>query len=119
MLVLPVGAHRHDTIARDRFQEWIRAHINTWFAFTRKLQLGIAKEDIILVTGFHRTRSWFNVTFNELKGIGEFSLGFEISGPVGADVQWQILTPPTPVGVYNQGPSGVVRGTQIVRADGY
>ncbi|KAI0285652.1 hypothetical protein BC826DRAFT_114407 [Russula brevipes] len=39
-------------------------HIDRWFAFARQLRLGIDNmEDIILVTGCDRTRSWTNVAF--------------------------------------------------------
>ena len=113
-----MGAHIEDTIARDRFQEWIRAHIDTWFAFTEQLDLGVAMEDIILVTGFHRTRSWCTVAFNEVQSDEQFSLGFEVSGPERANVKWQTPTS-SPGASYNLGPSGKVRGTQIVWADGY
>jgi len=39
-------------------------HIDRWFAFARRLGLGIEQmEEIILVTGCDRTRSWTNVAF--------------------------------------------------------
>jgi hypothetical protein len=39
-------------------------HIDSWFAFARNLGLGIEEmEEIILVTGCDRTKSWTNVAF--------------------------------------------------------
>ncbi|KAI0291208.1 hypothetical protein B0F90DRAFT_1778937 [Multifurca ochricompacta] len=66
ILSLPVQAQRQDTVARGEFGRWIVKHINLWFAFTQELGLGLNRmEDIILVTGFHRARSWANIAFSE------------------------------------------------------
>ena len=115
MLALPVAARRQDTIIRDHFREWIITHIDTWFAFTQRLKLGIEMEDIILVTGFHRTGSWSNVTFNEVRSKAKFSLGVEVPGTVGASVNWQASDLRIQGAVHNQGPSGGVCGTHIAR----
>jgi hypothetical protein len=65
-LYLPVDAQSQDTIARRDFGEWVIKHIDCWLAFARRPGLGIEKmEEIILVTGCHRTKSWFNVAFLE------------------------------------------------------
>ena len=76
-------------------------------------------EDIILVTGFHRTRSWSNVTFNEVQTKATFSLGVEVPGTVGANVNWKASKLRIQGAVHNQGPSGGVCDTHIARDDGY
>jgi hypothetical protein len=41
-------------------------HIDQWFAFVKRLGLEIDRmQDIILVTGCHRAKSWVNVAFSE------------------------------------------------------
>lgn len=57
-------AQRKDTIARGDFGKWIIKHVKSCFSFAQKLGLGLVRmEDIILVTGCHRTKSWANITF--------------------------------------------------------
>ncbi|KAF8263068.1 hypothetical protein EI94DRAFT_1741941 [Lactarius quietus] len=65
VLYLPVSAQREDTISQHRFRKWISRHIDSWFAFSQHLDLGIEMEDITLVTGCHRTRSSSNIVFYE------------------------------------------------------
>ena len=44
--------------------KWIVKYIDSWFAFSRKLGLGIEQmEEIILVTGCDCARSWTNIAF--------------------------------------------------------
>lgn len=63
-LSLPVNARREDTLAKGAFGEWIVQNIDRCFALTQDLQLGIEQmEEIILVTGCDRTKSWTNVAF--------------------------------------------------------
>jgi len=64
VLYLPIRAKREDTIARTKFGKWIIKHIDRWFAWARQLEPEVDRmEDIILVTGTHRTRSFTNVAF--------------------------------------------------------
>ncbi|KAH9049753.1 hypothetical protein EDB83DRAFT_1384873 [Lactarius deliciosus] len=64
VLCLPIPATRNDTVAREAFGKWMIKHIDGWFAWARKLELGIVWiKDIVLVTGTHRTRSCINVAF--------------------------------------------------------
>src|SRR6266702_2744226 len=64
VLCLPIKAKREDTVASTKFGKWIIGHIDRWFAWARQLELGVDRmEDIILVTGTHRTRSCGNVAF--------------------------------------------------------
>ena len=64
VLCLPLQATGKNTVARTDFGKWIVKHIDCWFAWARHLGVGIDRmEDIILVTGTHRTRSCTNVAF--------------------------------------------------------
>jgi hypothetical protein len=109
ILSLPVPALRQDTLARGYFAEWIVKNIDVWFAFTRRLGLGITRmADIVLVTGCHLARSWTNIAFPEGGREEEkVSFGVRVSGV--SNVQWRF--PPEDVqGVaLNLGPSGQVR----------
>jgi len=50
-LSLPVTARREGTLAQGDFGRWMVKHIDNWFAFSRKLGLGIENmEEVILVT---------------------------------------------------------------------
>jgi len=90
VLSLPVTARREDTRARGHFRKWITSHIDSWFAFTQELGLGIEMEDIVLVTGCHRTRSWSNIAFNEFQANARLSLGVDVAGALGASVNWRV-----------------------------
>lgn len=89
MLSLPVEAHREDTVARGDFGRWIVKHINSWFAFARRLGLGIEQmEEIVLVTGCHRTRSWTNVAFLENPVDVQISFGVEVVDGPDPSLKW-------------------------------
>jgi hypothetical protein len=103
ILSLPLPARRQDTLARGDFGKWMVKHIDLWFAFTRRLGLGITRmEEIVLVTGCHLARSWANIAFLESRGEEQVSFGVRVS------VEWRF--PPEEVqGVAsNLGPSGKV-----------
>ena len=120
MLSLPVPAQCKDTIARGDFRKWIVRHIDSWFAFTRRLGLGIDKMgDIILVTGRHRTRSWTNVAFFESQANARASFGVRITNDVSTRVNWSVSHERIHGGVLSQGPSGPVRGTKLAKAHEY
>jgi len=66
VLSLPVQVSCEDTVALGDFGKWIIAHIDIWFSWAQQLGVGINRvEDIVLVTGAHRTKSWTNVVFLE------------------------------------------------------
>jgi hypothetical protein len=119
VLSLPVTARCEDTLTLGHFRKWIIRHIESWFAFTQAHGLGLAMEDIVLVTGCHRTRSWSNITFNEVQADARFSLGVEVTGALGANVNWRASSFRTQGAVLSHGPSGEVRGTQISRTNEY
>lgn len=108
ILSLPVPALRKDTLARGYFGQWLVKNIDGWFAFTRRLGLGITRmADIVLVTGCHLARSWTNIAFPEGREEEQVSFGVKVSGV--CNVEWRF--PPEDVqGVaLNLGPSGKVR----------
>ncbi|KAI0256133.1 hypothetical protein BJV78DRAFT_1278679 [Lactifluus subvellereus] len=125
VLSLPVQAQRKDTIAREAFRQWIVKHIDRWFAFTKQLELGIDQmEDIILVTGCHRTRSSTNVAFFESQADAQVSFGVEVAGNPSNMITWQFSREQTQGAVLNRGPSGTdlaedqcifIRGFRVTR----
>ena len=77
-------------------------------------------EDIVLVTGCHRTRSWTNTTFNEVQTNTQLSLGVEV-GALGASVNWQVSNRHIQGAVLGHGPSGEVchascKGQRILKS---
>lgn len=102
-----MNARREDTLTRKHFREWITKHIDTWFAFAQELGVGIEMEDIILVTGCHRTRSWSNIAFSEVHSDAQISLGVDV-GPVNASVSWRISSLHIHGAVLSHRPSGEV-----------
>ncbi|KAH9032021.1 hypothetical protein EDB85DRAFT_2114962 [Lactarius pseudohatsudake] len=88
VLSLPVTARREDTISLGHFRKWILKHIDSWLAFAHELGVGIEMEDIVLVTGCHRTKSWTNTVLNEVQTNVQLSLGVQV-GASGASVTWQ------------------------------
>ncbi len=49
VLCLPIQAKKEDTVASEDFGKWIIRHIDRWFAWARRLGLGIDRmEDITL-----------------------------------------------------------------------
>jgi hypothetical protein len=85
ILSLPVPAQRKDTTARRAFAKCIIKHIDAWFAFARECDLGISREDIILVTGCHLARTWATIAFQE-RG-EQIAFGVQVSGV--SNAAWQ------------------------------
>lgn len=110
-------AQREDTLGRGDFAKWITSHIDSWFACTRRRGLGVEKmEDIILVTGRHRTRSWTNIAFHESLADAQVSFSVQVTN-VGASsgVNWQVERRNIRGAMLSQGPSGVVCGAGLKR----
>jgi len=84
-------------------------HIDSWFDFFQSLKLGIEfMEDIVLVTGWHRTRSCTNVVFLDSGDGAQVSFGVRV-GASGANIEWQFSREHIRGVVVNRGPSGNVR----------
>ena len=109
VLSLPVHAQRQDTLAREAFGKWMVSHIDRWFAFARQLELGIEQmEELILVTGCDRARSWTNVAFLKNQSDAQVSFGVDVHSLEGR-ISWQFSPDRILGAVLNQGRSGKVR----------
>ena len=88
---------------------WIVKHIDNWFAFAQRLELGIEHmEEIILVTGCDRTRSWTNVAFLENQVDAQVSFGVRVEGP-NTSINFQFSPENARGAVLRNGPEGTVR----------
>ena len=82
-------------------------HIDSWPAFARKLGLGIDQmEDVILVTGCDRARSWTNVAFLGNQSDAQVLFGVKVEGP---SINFQFSPEHVRGAVLRQGPEGTVR----------
>jgi len=110
LLFLPVDARRENTLAMGDFGEWMLKHIDNWFAFARRLGLGIGQmEEIILVTGCDRTKSWTNATFLGSNVDARVSFGVNAVGGPSASVNFRFSPQNVRGAVFNRGPEGRVR----------
>ena len=71
-------------------------------------------EDILLVTGCHRTRSSSNIVLYENQVNSQVSCGVQVPGIIGTTVNWQVSSQYTRGTMVNHGPSGEVCGAEIV-----
>src|SRR6266850_3184889 len=117
VLSVPVRAQRQDSLARRDFAKWMVKHIDTWFAFARRLAFGIEQmEEIILVTGRDRTKSWVNVAFLGCEADAQGSFGFKVVPDlVGDSIEWQLCPGKVRGAVLNKGPGGKVRWSVICK----
>ena len=108
--------HREDTVAGGEFAEWMVKHIDRWFSFAKNLHPEIERmEDIILVTGCHRTKSWANIVFQENRR--GFHRGYPTQemlpfpGSPSSDLRvlWQFSGGPGQTEILNIMPNGKVR----------
>ena len=70
-------------------------------------------EEIVLVTGCHRTRSWSNIVFNDVQGDVQLSLGVQVTSALGVSVNWQVSDSQIQGAVLNHRPNGKVCITLI------
>ena len=107
--------HREDTVAGGEFAEWMVKHINRWFSFAKKLHPEIERmEDVILVTGCHRTKSWANIVFQENRGFHwwfpkQAMLPFPGSPSSDPSILWQFSRQNGQMVISNIMPNGKVR----------
>jgi hypothetical protein len=68
-------------------------------------------EDIILVTGCHRTRSWANAVFLESQEDEQISFEVQVADVNGSDtgINWRFLPERIRGAMMNWGPGGKVR----------
>jgi hypothetical protein len=109
LLSLPLNARREDTLAQNAFGEWIVKHIDHWLAFAQELQRGVEHmEEIILVTGCDRTRSWTNIAFLEGRVDAKGSYKQNVVDRADGSVEVQFSSGHVPGGVLSHGPQGKV-----------
>lgn len=109
-LCLPIRAKGADTVASADFGKWMIKHIDCWFEWARQLGLGVnSMEDIILVTGTHRTRSWTNLAFLGGQEDAQASFGAKVNhcGDI-ITLNWQFSHERDRGVVLNCGPDGEV-----------
>ncbi|KAF8265219.1 hypothetical protein EI94DRAFT_366290 [Lactarius quietus] len=111
VLSLPIEAKQENTVVREDFGKWMIKHIDQWFAWTQGLGLEISKmEDIVLLTGADRTKSWANVAFLGGQADARVSFGVEATHTeTHTKINWQ-FSPERKTGatVWHRGPSGEV-----------
>lgn len=91
-------------------------NIDSWFAWVRQLGVGITRmEDIVLVTGTHRTRSWTNVAFPGGQVDAQVSFGANVAtrGDTVA-INWKFSHECSRGAALNCGPNGEVRHYHLV-----
>ena len=109
MLSLPVKFRHEDTSAEGDFKGYIVKNICSWFAFAQKLGLGVEQmEDIILVTGYDRTRSWTNIAFLENQVDPHVTFGVKVEGETSVSFQFS-RRGNTQGALLRHGPEGAVR----------
>ncbi|KAF8269283.1 hypothetical protein EI94DRAFT_1015440 [Lactarius quietus] len=105
-LSLPVLARREDTLSQAHFGRWMTRHIDSLFAFSQRHGLGIEMEDMVLVTGYHRTRSWSNIAFYETQSDSRVSLQVQTPSTLGTTVHWRVLSQRIQGAMLSHGPCG-------------
>ena len=84
-------------------------HIDSCFVFAQTLGLGIEEmEEIILVTGCDRTKSWTNVAFLGNQVDAQVSFGAKVEGP-DTSINFQFSPENARGAVLRHGPEGTVR----------
>jgi hypothetical protein len=92
-------------------------HIDGWFAFARRLGVVEHMEDIILVTGCDRTRSWMNIAFMGNSVNSRVSFGAAVHDPNNS-INFQFSPGNVQGAVVNQGPEGAVRWFAVAWVNG-
>ncbi|KAH9025504.1 hypothetical protein EDB85DRAFT_215347 [Lactarius pseudohatsudake] len=111
VLCLPIKAKKEDTVAIKKFGKCMIKHIDTWFAWAQQLELGVDRmEDIILVTGTHRTRSYTNVAFpgGWEDAQASFRANLKVDHSDGISINWQLSHEHIRGAHLNPGPDGKV-----------
>jgi hypothetical protein len=74
-------------------------------------------EDIVLVTGRHRTRTWTNVAFNEGQTDAKVTFGVHVANGVNIGVNWQVSRKNIQGAMISQGPNGAVCSTVFAKSN--
>jgi hypothetical protein len=90
VLSLPETSRREDTHLRADFGQWVITHIDSLCAHLNQLRIDVDIGDMILVTGCHRTKTWYSFAFDGCGGTFVFPM-LELFAASGAVVDWKKL----------------------------
>lgn len=91
LLMLPYDGLHEDVIRTKAFEEYIRDHVDSWFALARR-SMGVDRiEDLILVTGCTLVTSWGAAAFIDKGSDAEFSLKLRFPVGGGVSFDWHVL----------------------------
>ena len=115
-MLLPTQLQCEDTVAGGEFAEWMVKHIDRWFSFAKNLHPEIERmDDIILVTGCHRTKSWANIVFQRDRGFDRSRSPKQAMLPLPGSpsshpcIIWQFCCELGQTAIFNIYPNGKVR----------
>ena len=96
-------------VDRADFGDWMTKHVDDWYAWARRRGVEIDEmEDLILVTGTHRTRSCTNVVFPGGQN-AQVSFGARVDHHDNVvSIKWEFLHKRNRGVVLNSGPDGEV-----------
>ncbi|KAN0136358.1 hypothetical protein V8E53_005726 [Lactarius tabidus] len=88
-LSLPFDGYREDVIRTKAFEDYIRDHCESWFAFAQRNRLDVQRmEDIILVSGCTLVTAWAAGAFVDNNLDSDITLGCQPLGGSGATFEW-------------------------------
>ena len=94
LLTLPFDGLREDIIRTKVFEDFIRDHVDSWFAFARRFRLDVERmEDLILVTGCTLVTSCGVAAFVDSALDSEISLRTQVRHGGGATFDWRVNRP--------------------------
>ncbi len=112
-LSLPYDGHREDVIRTKAFEDYIRDHCESWFAFAQRNRLDVQRmEDIILVSGCTLVTAWAAAAFVDNNLDSEISLGCQTLGS-SATFQWHFARQTSQSVAYNNSQERVRRANCV------
>ena len=94
LLTLPFDGLDEDLIRTKVFEDYIRDHVDSWFAFARRYNYDVERmEDLILVTGCTLVTSWGVAAFVDNTADAEISLRTQDRGSGRATFDWHVNRP--------------------------
>ena len=114
VLSLPNGGQHEDVIRAQVFEDYIQAHVESWFTWARKNRLGVERvEDLILVSGCTLVTSWAAAEFVDDNMDAEISLASRTLNNGGASFVWSNIRGRV---LYHNSRSGPVRSSGYVQS---
>ena len=112
---LPNGGQHEDGIRAQVFEDYIQAHVESWFTWARKNRLGVERvEDFILVSGCTLVTSWAAAKFVDDNMDAEISLACRTLNNGGANFTWSNIRGRV---LYHNSRSGPVRSFRLRLVD--